>query len=753
MIACWMQFVWMASPLALAEKTGSYLPRTVLALYYGELNDKPQQSRIHAFAEMPLNHLGIKLRYHNINKGLPTPEDQDDLIGILSWYDSGIQLQDPLEYLKWAEAAVRSGKKFVMVGDPGFRIGRDGKMVSAVHINRFFRLLGIRDMDEWVNYTYDLEYRVKNQKVVEFERQYKGFNAPFHRLMPAGKSVKSHLVVRKAGQPETESHVVMTFPAGGYVADGYAVFTKNAEPKDIRQWYINPFEFFRLAFETDSLPKPDASTLAGRRIYYSHIDGDGWLNRTLIEEYRPQKMLSSEVILKEILLAYPDLPVTVTAVVAEIDPEWSGSKASMTIARKIFALPQVEIGSHTYSHPFNWDFFADGNAEKEADYLPKYPNGGWGENQFKNRFLAAIAKVEEQDFSYHEGADPGKYAIPRAYAHLRFDLDLEITGAAAFLDGLAPAGKKTKILMWTGNTTPFEEAIKRSHLAGLTNINGGDSRFDREYPSYSWVSPIGRRVGRELQIYASSSNENTYTDLWSGRFHGFRYLKDTLDNTEHPIRIKPFNIYYHVFSGERRASLNAVISNLDYALTREIIPIRTSRYSAIAEGFYSARFRQTGSGKWQIENRGKLQTIRFDEAAQLAVDFKASTGVIGQRYYQGSLYVYLDESVVTPELVLMQSKDVSAGTRRSAPFLIQSRWRIWQVAAEGNRFSFQTEGFGQAEMIWQVPRPGTYHVAISDGDGKQQKKEIVVGNDRQLSINPDNLRSGSASMIVSYTGK
>jgi len=29
------------------------------------------------------------------------------------------------------------------------------------------------------------------------------------------------------------------------------------------------------------VPKPDTTTLAGRRIYYSHIDGDGWKELTI----------------------------------------------------------------------------------------------------------------------------------------------------------------------------------------------------------------------------------------------------------------------------------------------------------------------------------------------------------------------------------------------------------------------------------------------------------------------------------------
>jgi len=737
-------------PVVAQSTARGVLPRTVLALYHSEEVGKPHWSKIHKFAEMPLNHLGITLKYHNIREGLPDLGKIDGLRGILAWFDSGTRLRDPLGYLKWAEAAVRSGKKLVILGDPGFREDETGKPVSGIYLSRFFRLLGIQDMDEWVDYTYNLEFLHKNKALVEFERQYSGFNPPFSRLLANRSDAISHLVVRKTGLPDTESHVVMTFPAGGYVADGYAVFTKTVAEKIIRQWLINPFEFFRLAFDTDQIPKPDCTTLAGRRIFYSHIDGDGWLNVTQIEEYRKQKWLSSKVILEEVIRVYPDLPVTVTAVAAEVDPEWSGTEESREIARALFRQPQVEIGSHTYSHPFDWDFFADNDIDKERPYLHKYPGGGWGGNQLTNRFLAAISKKDKKDYSYLEtGLSHDKYVLPRAYARRPFDLDLEIRGSSDYLNSLAPNGKKTAILMWSGNTTPFLEAIRQTRMLGLYNINGGDSRFDREYPSYSWVSPIGRAVDGEIQIYSSNSNENTYTDLWRGRFHGFRYLKETLRNTEHPRRIKPLNIYYHMYSGERRASLNAVRSNLDYALSKEIIPMVASRYAAIAEGFYSTRIHQTGSRKWRIEGRKKLQTIRFDNAKDVAVNFAQSTGVVGQRHYQGSLYVYLDETVQSPELSLRPPSSPGTGQ----PFLIQSRWRVWDLTRRKNRLDFKAEGFGQPEMTWQVPRAGRYQMTAIDRAGIQKNSDIRVGNNRQLGISTFGLLGNFMSVTVIYKGK
>ena len=132
---------------------------------------------------------------------------------------------------------------------------------------------------------------------------------------------------------------------------------------------------------------------------------------------------------------------------------------------------------------------------------------------------------------------------------------------------------------------PWEDPLRLTREAHVQNINGGDTRFDPEYPAYASVAPIGRPVGKERQIYNSSSNENTYTDLWMSNFHAFMYLKKTVDNTESPIRLSAMSIYYHIYSGEKQAALNTLLGNLNYARTLDIAPITTAHYTHIAEGF------------------------------------------------------------------------------------------------------------------------------------------------------------------------
>jgi hypothetical protein len=94
------------------------------------------------------------------------------------------------------------------------------------------------------------------------------------------------------------------------------------------------------------------TTLDGHRMLIVHIDGDGFPSRAMM----PGNAYSGKVILDEILKRYP-VKSTVSVIEGEVglSGKWPKlSPALEAIAREIFALPNVEVASHSYSHPFNW---------------------------------------------------------------------------------------------------------------------------------------------------------------------------------------------------------------------------------------------------------------------------------------------------------------------------------------------------------------------------------------------------------------
>ncbi len=692
------------------------VPRTILALYDGAHVTDPRLSVIHRLAEMPLNHLGIVVRYHDINEPLPSPDSIPEVRGVLVW--EAARITEPGNFITWAGEILDSGKRLVMIG--GF--GNENELEQSAHetaIEKFWMKLGIRSGNEWVPFTYKSKIVFRDPRLVDFERRVGGVLPGYERLSVVDGQGYSCLKVRREGDSATDSDLVVITRKGGWVASGYAYF--HNESTDTVQWYINPFEFFRRALATDELPKPDITTLAGKRIFFSHIDGDGWNNLTEIHPYRNRGVLSSEIVKREIIEAYPDLPVTVAPIAGDLDPAWHGSPKSLQVARDILALPQVEAGSHTYSHPFDWNFFADGNPDKERPFLKFYARPWSGEKETEKRNKTATVYYKKSG-----------YVKPRAYAVRPFDLKLEIEGAIGFINTLLPPEKKVQVFQWSGDTNPFPEAIAITHRQGVRNINGGDTRLDRKYPSYGWVSPIGQVTGGELQIYASNSNENIYTDQWSEQFFGYRHLIRTLDNTETPIRIKPAGVYYHMYSGQKLSSLNAVRANLEYVRGRSIIPVTTSHYAAIAEGFYTTQIERTGERQWRIHNRQALQTLRFDRALFSAVDFRRSRGVLGQHHYQGSLYISLDKSVSDAVIALREYGGSDRPPPSSFPYLSSSNWQVWQMQRKSGTFSFLARGFGEGRMIWQVPQAGRYRITITGGNGDSLHRTADVSDNETL---------------------
>ena len=66
-------------------------------------------------AEMVLNHLGCVVRYHDIAKGLPTPEDLAGIRGLITWFTDE-QLPGAEAYCRWLLAQLQAGTRLVMLG-------------------------------------------------------------------------------------------------------------------------------------------------------------------------------------------------------------------------------------------------------------------------------------------------------------------------------------------------------------------------------------------------------------------------------------------------------------------------------------------------------------------------------------------------------------------------------------------------------------------------------------------------------------
>jgi polysaccharide biosynthesis protein PelA len=380
-------------------------------------------------------------------------------------------------------------------------------------------------------------------------------------------------------------------PWGGYAL---SPFVATEILSDNSRWIINPFEFFNRALQSPLQPIPDVTTENGVRLLLSHIDADGFESRV----ERPGGPLGVTELRERILKKYK-IPTTFSVITSTLGDHGVNKQQAPTLqteAREIFKLPWVEAGSHTFSHPFYW---------QDTDVAKR---------NYKSQYLEI----------------PG----------YRFNLEQEIAGSSQFINKhLLPPGKQVKLLQWSGDCTPGADALKVSYNAGLGNINGGATIITKSNNSITLVAPLGVDKDGYFQIFAPNQNENVYTNDWTGPFYGYRRVIETFQLTDAPRRLKPINIYHHVYSVTKEASRKALEDVYSWALAQKPHAIYTSEYVDKVLDFNRTVVAKDGTG-WLIRNAGDLRQIRLPASAGYP-DLQDSSNVLGFHDHGDSRYIHL----------------------------------------------------------------------------------------------------------------
>ena len=384
-------------------------------------------------------------------------------------------------------------------------------------------MLGIKLGRKLSSNPFGQKLEVNNSSMIEFERKIEVLGQVLPEISSTSEKNQVHLSVVEKLAPHRRADLVVTGEFGGYALNPI-VLSEN--PKTfLRQWTLNPFLFFETAYDLKKLPRPDVTTLNGRRMIYCHIDGDAFTGNCRFDK----KRYCGEVVFDDILKKYL-FPHTLSLVHCWFDPNvrkldlisvedgkmmdkrrvtFTNNDQTQWIkaAQRVFKEPWIEYALHGYGHPLKWE-----------------------------REILALS-AEGKPFDVRD----------------EFDRSIEI------FSQYIVKGSQPKIFLWTGDCAPTEKQLLHSYDLGLVNMNGGDTMFDSTHNSHTSVAPLYRQAGKALQIYASAANENIYTNEWAGPFYGFRNVIETFERTESPRRLAPVNIYYHWYSGEYKASMQALV--------------------------------------------------------------------------------------------------------------------------------------------------------------------------------------------------
>ncbi|NPA42110.1 MAG: polysaccharide deacetylase [Aquificae bacterium] len=546
------------------------IPRKVILLYDSRILPKRQEADTHRVLQMPLEYLGFVPELYDVNEELPELSPWSGYVGVASMFISN---RTP-ELDRWLVKAKELELKLFFLEDFPFYEERTAE--------RFF---GLRFK----------ENKAREDKVLRVVRAREGwgFEAPlkvsYTRRLVEVKEGKPVVVAKNsAGQ----KHVPFALTDwGGYAISGTLLTTAEL-------WVYDPFEVLKEVFKSDFFPIPDTTTENGRRILTAHIDGDAFFGDA---EFDPNRT-TGEVIRDEIIKEFP-IPHTVSVVEAEVAPYGLYPEKSAKleeIAKSIFSLPNVEVASHSFSHPFTWQ--PEHMSEKKLKY---------GYN----------LKV------------PG-YTL---------DFEREILGSVQYINDLArEADKRVKVFLWTGYCDPNGEHLKLTYRLGIFNVNGGDTTITETDPFLTRISPMGVNYGPYFQVYAPVQNENIYTNEWTGPYWGYINVLQTFKLTGEPRRLKPVSIYYHFYSGQKLASLNALKKVYSTVLKWEINPMFLSEYAGKVLDFRGTAIIRKENG-FLIRNSGFLRTLRVEKNRGYP-DLKESRGIVGFKEEGNLIYIHLDGS-------------------------------------------------------------------------------------------------------------
>jgi hypothetical protein len=561
--------------LSFGSSSRNAVKREVLLLYDDtefdgtEADDKSYSTAFHHLS-VPLEYMGYIPVLKPVTTWKLRQGDASRYAGAVVWLTGSYTMKHPRQFTRQVKSLYDSGIKLLML-----------ESLEAGKHRKIFQLLGIKAR----------ELQSKKRGKFLYKNSYMGFEAfPYFPLSSVAYSCKNAIPLCQIQYGKERTLLAALTPWGGYAF-------KEALTKTINQenlWIANPFKLLREALRLPKIPVPDVTTENGRRLLFSHVDGDGIMNRV---EWNPD-LFSGEVLYEKVFSRYT-IPISVSIIEGETAPYGLYPKLSPTlekIASKIFALPNIEPATHTYTHPFYWRKVVQGN-------------------------LGTKYHLKVKDYTH-------------------FSVEREIGGSLAYINRkLAPKGKRARMVFWSGDCLPLAPELSYVYRNHFLQINGGYTAINNQNPWLSQIEPLGLQRGNYYQIFTGAQNENVYTNNWLGPFWGFKRVIQTFKLTDAPRRFKPIDIYYHLYSGSKRASLKALKTVYEWAISQEVMPVYTSEYIPKVMDYYAVSIAKEGE-QWRVCGTRSLRTLRISSAYH--ADFNASDGVIGEKRHLKSRYLHLD---------------------------------------------------------------------------------------------------------------
>lgn len=214
-------------------------------------------------------------------------------------------------------------------------------------------------------------------------------------------------------------------------------------------------------------------------------------------------------------------------------------------------------------------------------------------------------------------------------------------------------------------------------------MNGGDTIITRHFPSWTAIAPLGALKQGSYQVFAPNQNEQVYTDNWHGPYYGFRRVLETFEMTDKPIRFKPIDVYYHMYSGTKLASLGSLENIYETVAKQLVMPIFCSEYAQMVLDFRNTSIASNGR-RWQIRTGSALRTVRL--LPGLVPDLKDSVNIAGYRMNSNATYVHMSSNQAEFSVIAYDKA-------QKIPYVADANGRIEQFSRNGNGISFMLHAY------------------------------------------------------------
>lgn len=613
---------WVANPELDMLGVGSVevMPRRVLMV----TSPSPDEYEYHFSPTVThptaiLNAMGYAVDYSPINRQLPMQPLVGQYAGVVVYLSDEAESKQNKQLVPWLLQLRQQNLPVLVLGDVSFF--KDKALSTAfgmtVGSGTAVKKLQLMTLSPEIGF----ETKPDLERLGFFSLSSKQTQQTWLALKGENSQQQTAVAMTDWGGFAITPHVFLTDP----LEDGYS------------SWVVNPYRLFEQGLKLKPMPLPDTTTENGKRLLMVHHDGDGFASRAEI----PGNPFASQVLLNEIVKKYP-LPMTLSVIEGETSATGLYAKDSIElerIAREIFAQPNVEIASHTYSHPFSWSVVA--GARNEANLYKSY-----------------------------------NLAIP----NYKPTMLREVQGSIDYVNNrLAPKDKKVAIIHWSGDCNPGQEALLLAEKAGIVSVNGGDTLPTHSHPTLTKVGPVGLNKDGVFQVYAPNQNENVYTKDWTGPFYGFERSLETHQLTETPRRIKPVDIYFHTYLMTKQEGLKSLKKVFDWAMKQDLHAITMSEYVRKAQDFNQIVVAKTGD-VWLVRGLDHLQQLRVPQTMGYP---SLTNNIVGFNDYQQMRYVH----AVGKEARLMFTPQLP-----SFPYLVDANASITQFMRTDTGFKLKLSG-------------------------------------------------------------